>query len=91
VEPRFPIMGGWKSNFNLGYNLPTKFQATTDGKDNYNLTLRFGIPFDDVLAKNYTMRLVMPDGASNIKVCFIIYFYLFYFIVEFTSRKISFD
>jgi oligosaccharyltransferase complex subunit alpha (ribophorin I) len=67
IEPRFPIMGGWKSNFNLGYNLPTKFHTTTDGKNNYNLTLPFGIPFTDILAKNFTLRLVMPDGASNIR------------------------
>lgn len=67
-------MGGWKSNFNLGYNLPTKFHTNTDGNDNYNLTLRFGIPFDDVLAKNFTLRLVMPDGASNIKVTLIFKF-----------------
>lgn len=61
-------MGGWKSNFNLGYNLPTKFHTMTDGKNNYNLTLPFGIPFSDILAKNFTLRLVMPDGASNIRV-----------------------
>ena len=71
-------MGGWKSNFYLGYNLPTKFHTVTDGKDNYNLTLRFGIPFDDVLAKNFTMRLVMPDGASNIKVIFLLICLIFF-------------
>lgn len=26
IEPRFPILGGWKSNFYLGYNLsPSKY------------------------------------------------------------------
>jgi len=67
-------MGGWKSNFFTGYTLPTKFHVMTDGKDNYHLNLTFGLPYADLLARNYTMRIVLPDGASNIKV-FIYYYY----------------
>lgn len=65
-------MGGWKSNYFTGYTLPTKFHVLTDGRDNYNLNLTFGLPYSDLLARNYTMRVVLPDGASNIKVNFII-------------------
>ena len=61
-------MGGWKSNYFTGYTLPTKFHVLTDGNDNYNLNLTFGLPYSDLLARNYTMRVVLPDGASNIKV-----------------------
>lgn len=68
LEPRFPIMGGWKSNYFTGYTLPTKFHAMTDGKDNYHLNLTFGLPYSDLMARNYTMKIVLPDGASDIKV-----------------------
>ncbi len=61
-------MGGWKSNFFTGYTLPTKFHTMTDGKDNYHLNLTFGLPYADLMARNYTMKIVLPDGASNIKV-----------------------
>ena len=29
LTPRFPILGGWKSNYDIGYNLPTKFHVKT--------------------------------------------------------------
>jgi len=68
LYPRFPILGGWKSNFNIGYNLPTKFHVNTDGIENYSLNLTFGLPFVDIVAKNYTMKIVLPEGASDINV-----------------------
>ena len=60
-------MGGWKSNYFIGYNLPSKFHVYNE-KDSYMVNLNFGLPYDDVLAKNYTMKVVLPDGASNIRV-----------------------
>jgi len=68
LTPRFPIMGGWKSNFNIGYNLPTKFHVLTDENDNYNLNVTFGLPYNDLLARNYSVRIVLPEGSDNIKV-----------------------
>ncbi len=67
LYPRFPIMGGWKSNYNIGYNLPSKFHISTQG-ENYMVNLTYGLPYSDVLAKNYTMKVVLPDGARDIKV-----------------------
>jgi oligosaccharyltransferase complex subunit alpha (ribophorin I) len=72
LYPRFPILGGWKSNFNIGYNLPTKFYVSTDGKDLHSLNLTYGLPYYDMVARNYTMRVVLPEGANNIKVILII-------------------
>ena len=69
-------MGGWKSNYFVGYNLPSKFHIYND-KDMYMLNLTYGLPYDDVLAKNYTMKIVLPDGASNIKVFKINYSLIF--------------
>jgi hypothetical protein len=67
-------MGGWKSNFFTGYTLPTKFHTMTDEKDNYHLNLTFGLPYSDLMARNYTMKIILPDGASNIKVIYNAYF-----------------
>lgn len=69
LVPRFPILGGWKSNFFIGYNLPSKFHILTDDNtNNYHLNLTFGLPYSDMLARNYTARIVLPEGATNIKV-----------------------
>jgi oligosaccharyltransferase complex subunit alpha (ribophorin I) len=68
LNPRFPILGGWKSNFNIGYNLPSKFHISNDGLEVYSLNVTFGLPYENLLAKNYTVRVVLPEGASGIKV-----------------------
>lgn len=68
MTPRFPILGGWKSNFFIGFNLPTKFHVSTDGHDLYTLNLTYGLPYEDLLARNYTVRVVLPEGSSDIKV-----------------------
>lgn len=66
--PRFPILGGWKSNYDIGYNLPSKFHVTTNQQGNYMVNLTFGMPYKDMLAKNYTVKVILPESADNIKV-----------------------
>ena len=68
LTPRFPILGGWKSNYDIGYNLPTKFHVTTNNKGNYMLNLTFGLPYKNMLARNYTVKIILPESADNIKV-----------------------
>ena len=68
LQPRFPILGGWKSNFDIGYNLPTKFHVKTNNKGNYMVNLTFGMPFKGLLARNYTVKIILPESADNIKV-----------------------
>lgn len=70
LEPRFPILGGWKSNFNIGYILPSKFQINTTYGNRYSVNLTFATPFKDIMARNYTMSVILPEGSSDIKVNF---------------------
>ena len=64
LTPRFPILGGWKSNYDIGYNLPTKFHVKTNNQVN----LTFGMPYKNMLARNYTVKIILPESADNIKV-----------------------
>jgi oligosaccharyltransferase complex subunit alpha (ribophorin I) len=66
LKPRFPILGGWKTNFGIGYNLPSKFHINTDG-NNYMLNLTFGMPFNDILAREFMIEVDLPEGAFDIK------------------------
>lgn len=68
LYPRFPILGGWKSNFDIGYNLPSKFHIKTNDQGNYLVNLTFGMPYPDILAKNYTVTVNLPEGAEVTKV-----------------------
>jgi len=42
--------------------------VSTDGHDLYTLNLTYGLPYEDILARNYSVRVVLPEGASDIKV-----------------------
>ena len=68
LTPRFPILGGWKSNYDIGYNLPTKFHVKTNNMGNYRLNVTFGMPYTNMLARNYTVKIILPESADNIKV-----------------------
>lgn len=68
IELRFPLLGGWKSNYNVGYNLPTKFQVNEKEDGFYSLNLTYGLGYDDILAKNYTYKVILPEHAVVSKV-----------------------
>ena len=68
IEPRFPLLGGWKNNYMTGYSLPTKFHVRV-GDDGYNrLNLTFGLGYEDILAKNYTFKVILPEHSEVSKV-----------------------
>ena len=56
IEPRYPMFGGWKTSFTIGYGLPLRdylFQAA--GTRFLNFT--FGSPMNDVLVENLTLKV----------------------------------
>jgi oligosaccharyltransferase complex subunit alpha (ribophorin I) len=65
INPRFPIMGGWKDTFNIGYNLPTKYFLKSNGEQ-FLLNITFGFPFKEIIAEEMTVKIVLPEGSSNI-------------------------
>lgn len=67
LRPRFPLFGGWKIHYMLGYYLPTQEYLFNDGNQ---FVLR--IPFishlyDNSVVEQATVRVVLPEGASDIK------------------------
>ncbi|KAL4511992.1 hypothetical protein ABPG72_012837 [Tetrahymena utriculariae] len=67
IMPRYPVVGGWKSAWNLGYNLNTTRYLHTDGNDGFVLKQLFSIPFNDLLAQDYELKVILPEGATDIK------------------------
>ena len=84
IRPRFPLFGGWKTQYTLGYNLPSYEVLSHDGS-HFSLNIRFvvcTIPpwyssthacwqdhiYDDMVIDAAEVRVILPEGASNIQV-----------------------
>ncbi|KAM4588308.1 dolichyl-diphosphooligosaccharide--protein glycosyltransferase subunit 1 [Odontesthes bonariensis] len=68
VRPRFPLFGGWKTHYIIGYNLPSYEYLYTLG-DQYALKMRLvDHVYDDQVIDYMTMKIILPEGARNIHV-----------------------
>jgi len=68
IVPRFPLFGGWKTSYYLGYNLPLSQALFTDVNDGrYVLNFTFGVGLDDVVIEELVVRIILPEGAKNIE------------------------
>ncbi|KAJ8372896.1 hypothetical protein AAFF_G00276000 [Aldrovandia affinis] len=68
VRPRFPLFGGWKTHYIIGYNLPSYEYLYTLG-DQYALKMRLvDHVYDDQVIDFLTVKLILPEGARNIHV-----------------------
>ncbi|KAL5984258.1 Dolichyl-diphosphooligosaccharide--protein glycosyltransferase subunit 1A [Asimina triloba] len=48
IEPRYPMFGGWRTSFTIGYGLPLRdFLFQSEGKRFLNIS--FGCPMDEVI------------------------------------------
>ena len=69
IEPRFPVLGGWKTYWKQGYSLPKEHYITQDTQDNEKFTATFTVshPYDEIVAEDFTLKIVLPEGASEVK------------------------
>ncbi|AWP03267.1 Dolichyl-diphosphooligosaccharide--protein glycosyltransferase subunit 1 [Scophthalmus maximus] len=68
VRPRFPLFGGWKTHYIIGYNLPSYEYLYTLG-DQYALKMRLvDHVYDDQVIDSMTVKIILPEGARNIHV-----------------------
>ncbi|KAL4226817.1 proteasome regulatory particle base subunit [Mactra antiquata] len=65
LRPRFPLFGGWKTKYTIGYNVPS-YQYLFYSGDNYALKMRFvDHVFDDIVIDQMTFKIILPEGATN--------------------------
>jgi oligosaccharyltransferase complex subunit alpha (ribophorin I) len=68
--PRFPLLGGWKTQFYMGYNIPLYEVVKKDTKssDLYGLFIDVLPVFDvDYAIDEMTVSVILPEGATNIQ------------------------
>ncbi|KAI3923079.1 hypothetical protein MKW92_031775 [Papaver armeniacum] len=65
IEPRYPLFGGWKATFVIGYGLPLEdfLFESADGKRYLNFT--FGCPLVNTVVDKFTMKVVLPEGSKD--------------------------
>jgi len=69
IRPRFPLFGGWKPEFYMGYNLPTESCLFIDSNGNYLLNTTLIANWDvGVTIDEAEVRIIFPEGSSKIKV-----------------------
>jgi oligosaccharyltransferase complex subunit alpha (ribophorin I) len=69
LQPRFPMFGGWKSQFYIGYTVPTESMVTVDPESGrYSVKFDFYTVVEDVWVGDYEVKLVLPEGCRDIKV-----------------------
>ncbi|KAK6160856.1 hypothetical protein DH2020_004237 [Rehmannia glutinosa] len=67
IEPRYPVFGGWRTSFTIGYGLPLRdFLFQSEGKRFLNIS--FGCPMTDVIVENLTVKVVLPEGSKDVSV-----------------------
>jgi len=67
IRPRYPLFGGWETHYLLGYNLPSFQYLFTQGSK-YLLKMRFvDHIFDDMSIDHVHVKIVLPEGASDIR------------------------
>lgn len=67
LETRFPIFGGWKTQFYLGYSIPTENALTVSG-ERYHLKADFFTSFDDVWVEDMELKVILPEGCEDVQV-----------------------
>jgi len=55
---------------NISYNLPAQHFLSTYESDpsKFVLTQKFGFPFEGIVAEEYVLTIIFPEGAKDIKV-----------------------
>lgn len=69
ISPRYPMFGGWKVDFYMGYNLPASevLSSKKSSSNSYVLEMQFNGPFAFVVYDSIEVRVILPEGATNIK------------------------
>ncbi|XP_046822670.1 dolichyl-diphosphooligosaccharide--protein glycosyltransferase subunit 1 [Vespa crabro] len=67
LRPRFPLFGGWKTRYTIGYNVPS-YEYLFHSGDQYALEMRLlDHIFDDMVVDELIVKIILPEGSRNIK------------------------
>ncbi|KAI5718338.1 hypothetical protein M8J77_019701 [Diaphorina citri] len=63
LRPRFPLFGGWKTIYILGYNIPS-YEYLFNSGSQYVLKIRFvDHIYDDMVVRNAKVNIILPEHS----------------------------
>ena len=68
LAARFPLFGGWKTQWYQGYNVPLADVVQTADDGAFVLETTFGPSLRGAAIEELVVKLVLPEGASSITV-----------------------
>lgn len=68
LEPRYPLFGGWKVAFTLGYSVPLQDLVFKAPDGSRYLNVSFGSPFSTVVVDKLILKVVLPEGSYDMSV-----------------------
>jgi len=69
IKPRYPLYGGWKTDFTIGYDVPSQDLITLNEATRvHTLNLSFGTPFREPVADLLLTKIALPEGAYDVEI-----------------------
>ena len=66
LRPRFPLFGGWKTKYTIGYNVPS-YEYLYNSGDEFILNMRLiDHIFDDMIIDEMVVKIILPEGSHNL-------------------------
>lgn len=67
LRPRFPLFGGWKTRYTIGYNVPS-YEYVYNSGDEYVIDMRLiDHIYDDMVIDEVVVKVILPEGSNSIK------------------------
>lgn len=68
LRPRFPLFGGWKTQYTLGYNVPSYEYLFNSGNE-YILKMHLiDHIHDNMSIEKAIINIILPEGSTNIEI-----------------------
>ena len=68
LRPRFPLLGGWKTEFSFLYNIPFFGDYVHQDGDEYLVAMPLGHSLAGVFARHMVVNIILPAGVSDIRI-----------------------
>lgn len=66
IRPRFPLFGGWKTHYTIGYNVPA-YEYLYNSGDDYLLKMRLiDHLYDNMIIEDITVIIILPEGSTDL-------------------------
>ncbi|CDW56914.1 dolichyl diphosphooligosaccharide protein [Trichuris trichiura] len=67
IQPRFPLFGGWKTAYTVGYNVPS-YEYLYHSGNRFCLKMRLvDHLFDNFVDENFILKIILPEEATSVK------------------------